>query len=125
MENVRKLLKGCVKVKLLVFILNNEDKLDDLLQSFIAYGIKGATVIDSMGMARVLTSHSHDDIPIISSLKLIINGGYPYNKTIFVALDDEQVTTCIRAIKEVVGSLREPDSGILFTLPIDYVDGFE
>lgn len=122
---MRKSLKGRDKVKLLVFILNNDDKLDDLLQSFITYGIKGATVIDSMGMARVLTSHSHDDIPIIGSLKLMINGGYPYNKTIFVALSDEQVITCIKAIKEVVGSLNAPDTGILFTLPIDYIDGFD
>jgi hypothetical protein len=116
--------KGGDQVKLLVFILNDEDKLDELLQSFISNGISGATVIDSMGMARILTSHSNEDIPIIGSLKLMISGGRPYNKTIFVALKDEQVNSCISAIKEVVGSLEGPDSGILFTVPIDYIEGF-
>ncbi|HHY83385.1 MAG TPA: hypothetical protein GX505_12035 [Clostridiales bacterium] len=112
-------------MKLLVYVLNNDDLLDDLLQSFMKSGIKGATIIESMGMARVLTSHNNENIPLIGSLKLLLSGGCPFNKTIFVALKDEQVNTCIMAIKEVVGSLNEPDSGILFTLPIDYIEGFE
>lgn len=110
-------------MKLLVLVLNNVDLLDDLLQNFINYEIKGATIIDSMGMARVLNLHNNKDVPIFGSLKLMLNGGHPFNKTIFIVLKDEEVDTCIRCIREIVGSLDTPDSGILFTLPIDYIEG--
>lgn len=110
-------------MKLLVLVLNDIDLLDDLLQNFINYGIKGATIIDSTGMARFLTSLGNEDIPLFGSLKLMLSGRDTFNKTIFVALKDEQVDTCIKCIKEVVGDFNTPDSGILFTLPIDYIEG--
>ena len=77
-------------MQLLVVVLNDVDKLESLLKEFINIGIKGATVIDSTGMARVL----HDDldnIPIFGSIKMFINENYPYNKTIFVVLNDNQL----------------------------------
>ena len=118
-----KLQKGSDMMKLLVFVLNNIDLLDDLLENFIKTGIKGATIIESTGMARVLTSNGHADIPIFGSLKLILSAMQPFNKTIFVALKNEEVDKCIKCIKEVVGNLDTPNSGILFTLPIDYIEG--
>ena len=110
-------------MKLLVLVLNDIDLLDDLLQNFINFGIKGATIIDSTGMARFLASHNSEDIPIFGSLKLMLSGRNTFNKTIFVALKDEQVDTCIKCIKEIIGDLNTPDSGILFTMPIDYIEG--
>lgn len=111
-------------MKLLVFILHNDELQDDLLQSFLDSGIKGATILDSMGMAGALTSNGKNDIPIFGSLKLMLNQGNPSNKTIFVALEEEQVPICINCIKDIVGSLEKSNSGILFTLPIDYIEGF-
>lgn len=111
-------------MKLLVFILHNDELLDDLLQSFLDAKIKGATILDSMGMVGALTSSGKSDIPLFGSLKLMLNQGNPSNKTIFVALEDDQVDDCIKCIKNVVGSLQKSNSGILFTLPIDYLEGF-
>jgi nitrogen regulatory protein P-II 1 len=111
-------------MQLLVLVLNKDELLDELLKEFVDSGIKGATIIDSMGMARALTSNNIGDVPIFGSLKLILNEGRPYNKTIFVALKDEQVDTCIECVKKVVGGLDKPDAGILFTLPINHIEGF-
>lgn len=110
-------------MKLLVFILNDEELLEDLLHSFLKSGIKGATILDSTGMAGALTASGKDDIPIFGSLRVLLNQGNPSNKTIFIALDDEEVETCKGCIRDVVGSLEEPNTGILFTLPIDYLEG--
>lgn len=113
-------------MKLLVFILNNDELLDDLLECFLDEGIRGATIVDSMGMASALTASGHDDhLPIFGSLRLMLNQGRPYNKTIFIALEDQQVKTCIKCIKNIVGELNKPDTGILFTIPIDYLEGFQ
>ncbi|HHY03754.1 MAG TPA: hypothetical protein GX534_01005 [Thermoanaerobacterales bacterium] len=109
-------------MQLLVVVLNDVDKLESLLKEFINIGIKGATVIDSTGMARVL----HDDldnIPIFGSIKMFINENYPYNKTIFVVLNDNQLQPAIKAIKKTLGDLSKPDAGILFTIPVNYIEG--
>lgn len=110
-------------MKLLVFVLNKVELLDELLKKFVDSGIRGATIFDSTGMARALTSGGYDNIPIFGSLRLILNEGHPFNKTIFVVLEESQLDTCVNCIKEVVGDLSKPDAGILFTLPIDFIDG--
>lgn len=110
-------------MQVLVLILNKVDRLEDILKDFIEVGIKGATVIDSMGMAKVLGEDKLDNIPIFGSIRMLINESYPYNKTIFVVLKDEQVPLAIDVIKKNVGELTKPGVGILFTVPINYVEG--
>ena len=39
---------------LMVFVLNREEYLDEILSGFVELGIGGATIIDSMGMGRIL-----------------------------------------------------------------------
>ena len=106
-------------MQLLVIVLNKVDRLEDLLKEFLKVGIKGATVLDSTGMARVL----HDTIPIFGSIKMLINEGYSYSKTLFVVLQEGQVELAINSLKQVVGDISQPDVGILFTIPISHVEG--
>jgi len=110
-------------MQLLIFVLNNEEFLEDLLEKFLEAGIKGATILESTGMARELASSGNHHIPIFGSLKLMLNEGRPHNRTIFVALEDNQVETCIRCIKDVVGDLSKPDAGIVLTVPISRIEG--
>ena len=41
-------------MKLLLIVLNKTEKLDELLEELIERGIKGATIFNSIGMAREL-----------------------------------------------------------------------
>ena len=50
-------------MQLLIAVINDEERLDDILSGFLELGITGATIIDSEGMGHVL---SHD-IPIFAS----------------------------------------------------------
>ena len=57
-------------MRLLFFVMNKTDKLEKLLTEFLQAGIKGATVLSSTGMARVLTNHDdEEDIPFLGSLR--------------------------------------------------------
>lgn len=40
---------------LLVFICNRPEKLDEVLEGFVELGITGATIVDSIGMGRILS----------------------------------------------------------------------
>lgn len=109
-------------MQLLVLILNKLDCMEDILKSFVEQGIKGATILDSVGMARVLTRDKNDELPLFGSLRMILNENRPFNKTIFVVLNDKQVPDAISSVKNIL-DLSKPDSGILFTLPISHVEG--
>ncbi|MCY6370225.1 hypothetical protein [Clostridium ganghwense] len=109
-------------MKLLVFVLNKVDKLDNLLISFTNAGINGATILDSHGMAEVLIDHNKN-LPIFGSLRMLLNEKRPFNKTIFAVLSDKQVEIALTCIREVVGDLSKPGVGIVFTLPVGYVEG--
>jgi len=67
---------------LLVAILNAPEKLDSILAGFVALGVKGATVISSQGMGRLL---SHD-IPIFAGLQTLIDRSRPENRTILTVV---------------------------------------
>ncbi|MCY6484803.1 hypothetical protein OW763_10670 [Clostridium aestuarii] len=107
---------------LLVFVLNKVDKLDELLLEFTKAKISGATVLDSHGMAEILIDHKQE-LPMFGSLRLLLNEKRPFNKTIFAVLSDKQIPTALDCIKKVVGDLSKPGVGIVFTLPVNYVDG--
>lgn len=109
----------CEKMKLLVFVLNQEELLEEILEAFIEAGISGATILDSEGMGRFLTY----EVPLFSDFREFMKGNKPYNKTIFSVVEEEKIKKVEELIEKICGSLSDPGTGILFTLPVDYVKG--
>lgn len=110
-------------MQVLIMVLNKTDILEDILEKLDEVGVRGATIIDSQGMARVIGSIHPEKIPIFGSLSMLINENRPYNKTIFTVLQDDKVQDAINAIKSVTGDLSKPNIGIVFTIPVNYVEG--
>ena len=107
-------------MKLLIFVLNNEERLDEVLEAYIEAGIPGATILDSEGMGRFLTY----EVPLFAGFQEFMKGNKPYNKTIFSVVDKEQKIKRLEClIENICGNLDEPGTGILFTLPVDYAKG--
>ncbi len=107
-------------MQLLVAVINQEEKLDEILSGFLELGITGATVIQSEGMGRVL---SHD-IPIFAGLQTLLSRSRPQNQTIFsVIREDGKVDGAIALLQEICGDLNSPATGIVFTIPLNRVVG--
>jgi len=107
-------------MRLLVVVLNREEYLDDILALFVELGIRGATILDSVGMGRIL---SHD-IPIFAGFRDLMVGNRPYNKTILSVVEDELVEAAVKGIEGVCGSFSRPGTGLIFTLPVDGIWGW-
>ena len=110
-------------MKCLIIILNKVECLEKLLTRFGKHHIPGATILDSKGMAQSL--EGHDELRFMASLRLLMNPAHKENKTILMVLPEEKVATVSRIVNEVTGGLDKPDTGILFTLPVDHVEGME
>lgn len=107
-------------MQLLIAVINQEEKLDEILSGMIELGITGATIISSEGMGRVV---SHD-IPIFAGLERLAALSRPQNQTIFSVIpDEEKVEGVLRLLKEICGDLDNPATGIAFTIPVNRVVG--
>ncbi|MDR1429985.1 MAG: hypothetical protein LBI85_06810 [Spirochaetaceae bacterium] len=107
-------------MKLLVFVLNQEEFLEEVMGAYVEAGVPGATILDSEGMGRFLTY----EIPLFADFKDFMKGNKPYNKTILSVIPDEKViATLLPLIEEAIGPLSEPGTGIMFTLPVDWTHG--
>ena len=108
-------------MQVFVFVLNRTEHLEHLLQEFTDHGLKGATVLDSRGMARIL--HTEDEMPIFYGLRAILEPERRSSKTIFCVMEDSQVEIARKIVNDVTGGLDHPDSGIMFALPVTFTEG--
>jgi len=97
--------------------------LDKFLVTLKEEKIKGATIINSTGMGRMLSES--DDMNILGSLKFLFDGPRSESRVILMALEDEQIELVLNIIDRIVGDLSKPNSGIVFTLPIDFIKGYK
>jgi hypothetical protein len=56
---------------------------------------------------------------------MLINPDRKESKTLFMVLTDEKVEKAKNIIRDVVGDLSEPDSAVVFTLPVLSTEGVE
>ncbi|NIM19133.1 MAG: hypothetical protein GTO51_01990 [Candidatus Latescibacteria bacterium] len=108
-------------MKLFVFICNKPEKMEEILEGFLEVGITGATIIDSLGMGRILAT----EVPIFAGLrKSFFGAATASNKTIIsVIREPEKIQAAYHIIEEACGSLDDPGVGIAFTLPVESVKG--
>jgi nitrogen regulatory protein PII len=107
-------------MKLVVFVLNKEELLEQVLEAYVEAGIEGATILDSEGMGRFLTY----EVPLFADFKEFMKGNKPYNKTILsVVRDEELIPDLEQLLDDVCGGLSAPGTGIFFTIPVDHAAG--
>jgi hypothetical protein len=103
-------------------VLNKVDYLEDILAAFVELGVRGATIVDSQGMASAIVHGQIQDIPLFGSLKLLLDGERPYNKTIFTVIDNELLLKkTVDAVKDVMGEVSRPGVGFMFTVPVGHI----
>jgi nitrogen regulatory protein PII len=105
-------------VQLLVAVINEEERLEEVLSGFLELGVTGATVLGSEGMGRLLASEN----PIFAGLEAL-RRSRPRNQTLFSVMDDAKVEPVIALIREVCGDLDQGATGIVFTVPVSRVVG--
>ena len=111
---------------LILFVLDNPDKLHDLLDAWEEAGTGGATVLVSTGMQRMRTGAIRDDIPLMPSLDDLYKRVEEHHRTLFtIVKDDDMLQKIVKATEHVVGDLNQPNTGILVVLPAAQVYGLE
>jgi len=110
---------------LVLMVLNDPDRLEELLIAWEENGVQGATVLFSTGLGRIRQMDAwRDDMPLIPSLRDFYETPENMNRTIFTVVDTEaQVDALVSATKTVVGDLDEQETGLLLVLPVSQAYG--
>ncbi len=110
---------------LILFVLHDPDKLDDLLTAWEDSGVGGVTIFPSTGLRRHKTKSAlRDDLPLIPSLEDIMEHMVNFNRTLLTLVkDQEMVDRILQATESVVGNLSTPNTGIMAVLPVAQIYG--
>jgi nitrogen regulatory protein P-II 1 len=105
-------------MKLLFIVLNSNDKLEEVLEGLIEVGITGATVVDSVGMGRII-----ENVPLFAGMRNIFRSAKPRNNIIFSVIRSSQAAETMNVLDKILGCSLGKGTGIAFMLPIDNVIG--
>lgn len=110
-------------MQLLILILKKSELMENILQELAKADVKGGTVIEGTGMANALVNM--EDLPMFGMLRhMISDQEKEVCKVMMFVLQKEQEITARKIIKDIVGNIYEPNTGIMFSLPINNVEGF-
>jgi nitrogen regulatory protein PII len=112
---------------LVLFVLNDTTKCDDLLYEWEDAGVNGITILPSSGLGRIRQRLGlQEDFPIFPSLSEISEHSEQLSRTFFtVVANEEMVDQIVKNTQNVVGDLSQPNTGILIVLPVAKVYGLE
>lgn len=109
---------------MILFVLDDYEKLVDLLVAWEEAGVPGVTIMHSSGLGRVRQAGLRDDLPLMPSLEALFDHEEFFSRTVFsVVEDDAIVERVVKATEKVVGDLTKPNAGLLVVLPVAKVYG--
>lgn len=106
-----------------VLILNDVDLLHEVLQAWEANGVRGVTVLRSTGLGRIGNALYRDDTPLFPSLSDLLQRDELHHVTLLSVMDPSIVDHIIAVTQHITGPLTQPNTGMLFTLPVGRVVG--
>lgn len=111
---------------LLVLVLDDPHKCDEVIRAWLDQGVTGVTILNSAGLVYHSKQHRElrDDLPLFPGLDSILRGSEEPHRTILAVLPDGfDMDALAAATEEITGVLDEPETGIMFVVPIKRVWG--
>jgi hypothetical protein len=105
--------------KLIVAIVLSIDTCHQVIRAWEQAGVGGATILDSIGMRHMLEHSQRDDLPLMPSLRSLLESEEYNHRTILSVVPDElDIEDLVRRTEAVVGNFDDADTGFLFVVPV-------
>jgi len=106
--------------RLVVLVVHDPSKADDIGHAWIEAGVTGMTLLDSCGWAMGGGAPGmSDDLPLFPSLRRVLRGTEDLSRLLFtVVSDDFDIGRLVSAAESIIGPLSDPHTGILFVVPV-------
>lgn len=105
---------------LIVLILDDPAQTDAVLRAWLETGVPGVTMLESTGLGYYTQVHgAPDDLPLFPSLESLLRPSEETHRTLLsVVPDDFDLEALAAATERIARPLSEPDTGILFVVPV-------
>ena len=106
---------------MVVVVMSDVQRCEDVLDAWQKFGVTGVTILESLGAHKAQQVRAmRDDLPLLPSLRHLMEGEEYHHRTAFVVLDDDfDLDGLIEATEQAVGGdFDAPDTGILFVVPV-------
>ncbi len=107
-----------------VLVLHDLGLLDDIIKAWREAGAPAITILDSVGTREIEDHGSLDDLPLMPSIKDLIQEDDAPRKTMFAICESDTVESIVQATEATLGDLTEKDKGILMVIELAKVVGF-
>lgn len=106
-------------MQILFIVLNDLSYLDEILQKFVELKVRGATIIDSQGMAAAIMK-SEGLMSLLSGPFSTSLGSDPKDsKTLFTVIpEEEKVQIVVQEVRKIVERSTKSTVGFMFTMPV-------
>lgn len=113
--------------QLVVLVLVEPQKLEDVLTAWLESGVPGVTTMESRGLRQEMGKRAfRDDLPLFPTLGDLLQGSEEHSLTLFAVVPDGYAMDgLVAATETITGSLDAPNTGILFTVPVGRVWGLK
>jgi hypothetical protein len=106
---------------LIVVIMPNIDRCQDVLETWERLGVTGITIVESAGLHSLKQMRlMRDDIPLMPSMRHVLEAEEYHHRTAFVVVEDGfDLEGLVQATEQAVcGDFNAPDSGLIFVVPV-------
>lgn len=109
---------------MVLLIVNELDICSNVLVAWDAANAPGITILESTGLGRIRKASLRDDLPIMPGLSDLFRSREHRHRTLFSVVEgEEMVDRLIEISQDILGDLNEPDTGVLFVLPVSKAIG--
>jgi hypothetical protein len=107
---------------MIVFVLDDPNQLDPVLEAWQAAGVAGITIIESTGVHR--RQAHRPGAPFVLTFHRLLGSEEESHYTLFAIVEGEEVAQrCLAATEKIVGDLDEPNTGVLAAWPLALAKG--
>jgi hypothetical protein len=100
-------------------VLDNPALLNEVLEAWTDLGVRGITILESTGVHRVRFRSSRQDMPFMLGFSRLLRTDQVGHYTLFAVVPSmEIVKQLVAKTEEIVGDLSQPNTGVLFAVPL-------
>ncbi len=111
---------------MIMFVLNDTDNFDEIIDAWNDIGVNRVTVMPSTGLGKLKRAALRDDLPLIPSLDDLIAHSEIASRTLFAVVKNEEVIDqLVSQTEKIIGDLNKPNTGVIFVFPVARAYGLE
>lgn len=103
---------------MVMFVLDDPERLNEVLEVWEKAGIKGVTILESTGLHRIRRQF----IPM-RYVSAFVDREESHLTLITIVDTEQKIQNCLKATEEVIGDLDQPHTGMFAAWPLQFVKG--